>query len=103
MKEIVNTWKEPLLVHLLSSLRGRGTRDRLVVQLAPGESTEIEDDQMSPEIEHLRKKGRVAVKDVLREEDTPSLPPVEEDEEDLEKLEQELLAEATPSEDEADE
>jgi len=99
MKEITHTgrWPEPIVLALKV---GRGTAHRNILV---GETQDLEDSQISPEIKQLEKRGHVVLKDkpTTNESKSPP-PPVETSEpepeeemtpEEIAQMEAELLAE----------
>ena len=96
MKKVTNTWKEPIIIHLSKKVPGKSTPDMSVRQLLVGESTDIEDSQLSPGLELMKKKGRVEIEDLgPTPEETEVKKPLPEDEpldeDEVKKLETELL------------
>lgn len=56
MKRVTNTWKEPIVLPLFRPPNQRTHQNLLV-----GEYTDIEDEEVSPEMELMRKKKKLAI------------------------------------------
>ena len=97
MKTIKNIYKEPIVVPYLTGCYSTGSKvqNRAMVQLLVGETLEIEDHRISPELSVMQKKGRVEITDSPVEEQTKSTvaddPSNSIEEQSIEELEKELL------------
>lgn len=65
MKKIKNTYSEPLVIAFLARTTGKKVRDRWTAQLSVGQSLEVHDDDISPEVLLLKKKGKVSIEYVV--------------------------------------
>ena len=90
MKKVTNVWSEPVPVPIASG------RNKGYSQLAPGESLDLLDGEfVEKETRRLEKKGRLKIEDVPEPvEDVKKVdePTVNETVEDIQELEQKLLA-----------
>lgn len=107
MKRVTNTYKEPLVITMLVNTPGKRVPDRTQENLLVGKHRDVEDDAVGPELLLMKKKGRVTIEDikvvpkmeppgtveveVIEKKPPPKDEPMED--EDIKKLEQELLQE----------
>lgn len=109
MKRITNTYKEPIVISLLVKTPGKVVLDRTQENLLVGRHKDVEDGAISSELLLMKKKGKVSIEDIdveptmessgiveVKEESPPKDEPAEDEE--IKKLEQELLQEHDPQE-----
>lgn len=112
MKRITNTYKEPIVISLLVKTPGKVVSDRTQENLLVGKHKDVKDDAISPELMFMEKKERVSIKDIdveptmepsgiVEVEVVEKPPPKDEpaEDEEIKKLEKELLREQDPQED----
>lgn len=67
MKIVKNIYKEPIVVTYLTDGYPGSVRNRSTAQLLVGDAISVDDNQVSPELLLMHKKGRVEITDVIPE------------------------------------